>query len=93
LSLVSARDPDTQLDLSREIATTFPYQSPGNYLRWAELALVGGDTEQAKLAIRAGLRVFPASEYPYGEVRMTPELYADWIERAETILELYDASD
>ncbi|HEX7003127.1 MAG TPA: O-antigen ligase family protein [Trueperaceae bacterium] len=78
--------PDERLALAREFASRFPYQHPENYLDWANAALAIGRHEEAITAVNAGLEVFPADEYPYGERRMTPERYAQWIEDANAIL-------
>ena len=81
-----ATDPQERLRLAREIATRFPYQSPFNYLEWAEAALAVGDRDEAGRAIRAGREVFAEGEYPYGEFRMTRDLYQQWIDASDAIL-------
>lgn len=82
--------PSAKLDIAREIAARFPNQHPENFLVWANAALVAGEVDEAKKAIEAGLSVFPANRYPYGERRMTRERHQDWIDQARTILAVRD---
>lgn len=80
--------PEDELALAREFAIRFPYQHPDNYLLWAQAALAAGRPGEALEAIEAGLAVFPADRYPYGEQRMTRERYAQWIDQADALQDL-----
>lgn len=86
IALAYTTDPEARLAGLRTIAQTYPYQNPDNYLRWAKAALELGETQQAIQALRTGLVFFPRSQYPYGEMRMTPEMYQTWADEAEALL-------
>jgi len=79
---------EDHLAIAAEIARRFPLQSPQNYLDWATAAMAVGDSKQAVEAVREGLAVFGPDDYPYGEQRMTPELYRSWLDQADAILVL-----
>ena len=81
-----AADPLRELMIAREIARRFPYQHPQNYLDWARSAMAVGDIDEARIAVQHGLGVFPPHQYPFGEMRMTPARYAEWIASANAIL-------
>lgn len=84
--LAYTTDASARLTLEREIAETYPLQHPDNYLAWAKSAAEAGDGPQAARALKAGLVVFPRDAYPYGEMRMTPQGYAAWVDEAEALL-------
>jgi hypothetical protein len=81
-----ARAQVNRLAVNREIAQRFPNQHPANFVMWAQAAWELGDLAEAKEALTTGLEVFPPDAYPYGERRMTPEIYQDWIDTAYAML-------
>lgn len=81
-----AETPEERLAIAREIATRFSYQHPQNYLDWANAALALDRTDEAVTAIEQGLSIFRDDEYPYGEMRVTPETYQAWLDTAHAML-------
>lgn len=86
LSKAYARTPNELLAVTREIAVRFPYQHPRNFTAWAEAALEVGDVAEARLALQKGFEYFAPDRYPYGEDRMPPEIYEEWVASAQELL-------
>jgi len=83
-----ATSDDQQLEYARDIAKRFPYQDPENYLAWARAAQDVGSEEEVWEAITTGLLYFPPDEYPYGESRITPLRYEEWLKSAAEMLRM-----
>jgi O-antigen ligase len=84
----TASDPVERLGATRELAQRYPLMTPANYLRWARAALEAGRPEEARQAVFAGLRIFPAGFTPAGvPMGGRAASHQEWLEAAGRILE------
>ena len=91
LAYTAAPNDEVRLAAIREAATRFPLASPNVYLAWAKLASASARPGEARHALQVGLRHFPPGLAPAGvPLRNTQRSYADWVSRAEAMVDAID---